>query len=446
MTAPKQGFPFTQSYWTLNQEFEQSEALSSEHKSDVVIVGGGYAGLSAAFTLIETQPDLTVTLIEAHHVGFGASGRNGGHILNVPPHAWWLGNLNNKQIRDNAHLYCAIAAEQAGKIFTALDEAGIDVERAPELVGTIARTRVQEAFAKLLYDKFSKIGLEFEYSTGDEALQRTFDFPGNRVRANLHMPTTNMHPFKLAQGMRTLLLSRGVTIFENSPVTDIKSTATGVTVSTANGLVQAQKAVLSTNAYRARDMLTLDAPYPKAGMLHTYMIATEQLPDDVERRISPANEGIGDASPIFYYGRIHDRRLLFGGSDRRSKNTEADDRHQASYEKVYGELLRRFPYLTDTELYAAWGGAIQQTMFETPVTKRAAEDSNIILNTAFGGNGGVNQSILSGRLVTALVLEKNDDRDATRLMAELEHTQLPLRVIPGTILSFVTNFARTFLT
>ena len=445
MAAPKQDFPFTQSHWMLNQEYEKSEALSGEHKSDVVIVGGGYAGLSTAFTLIETQPDLTVTLIEAHHVGFGASGRNGGHILNVPPHAWWLGNLSNKQIRDNVHLYCAIAGEQAGKIFAALDEAGIDVERVPELVGTIARTRAQEAIARFLYDQALNVGIEVEYSTGDEARRRTFDFPGNRVLANLHMPTMTMHPFKLAQGMRTLLLSRGVTIFEDSPVTDIKSRATGVTVSTANGLVQAEKAVLSTNAYSARDTLTLDAPHPKAGLRHTYMIATEQLPDDVERRISPSNEGIGDASPFFYYGRIHDRRLLFGGSDRRSTNTEADDRHLASYEKVYAELLRRFPYLTDAELYAAWGGAIQQTTFETPITRRAAEHSNIILNTAFGGNGGVNQSILSGRLATGLVLEKNDDRDATRLMAELEHTQLPLRVIAGTVRSVATNLARTFL-
>ena len=127
-TTAKQDFPFTQSYWMLNQTLETSPELSGGHKADVVIVGGGYAGLSTAFTLIETQPDLNVTLIEAHHIGFGASGRNGGHILNVPPHAWWMGNLSNKNVLENAHLYRNIAGEQTQKILMALAEENIDVE------------------------------------------------------------------------------------------------------------------------------------------------------------------------------------------------------------------------------------------------------------------------------------------------------------------------------
>jgi len=58
MTTTKQDFPFTQSYWMLNQSFETSSALSGSHKTDVVIVRGGCAGLSTAFTLKEAQPDL----------------------------------------------------------------------------------------------------------------------------------------------------------------------------------------------------------------------------------------------------------------------------------------------------------------------------------------------------------------------------------------------------
>jgi len=436
MTKTKQDFPFTQSYWMLNQSFETSSALSGSHKTDVVIVGGGYAGLSTAFTLIEAQPDLNVTLIEAQHIGFGASGRNGGHILNVPPHAWWMGNLNNKQVIDNAHLYRNIAEDQTQKILAALAAQNINVEPYPEFVGAVARTRVEEAAAEVLYKAAVAVGVEAEFTRGKEALARTYDFPGNNVRANFHTMTTCMQPFKLAQGLRSLLLKRGVTIFENSPVTDIQSTQGGVTVTTSNGTIEAQKAVLSTNAYSARQKLTLNAPYPKAGMLHTYMMATEKLPKDVLKKIAPADEGIGDASPTFYYGRVHDDRLLFGGTDRKTENTEQDDRHLQSYQNLHTEMLRRFPYLADTKLYAAWGGAIQQTTFETPVTKRADEDSNIILNTAFGGNGGVNQSILSGRLTTALVLEKTDDTDAYHLMSELERTQMPLSILPRFALGF----------
>jgi glycine/D-amino acid oxidase-like deaminating enzyme len=87
-------------------------------------------------------------------------------------------------------------------------------------------------------------------------------------------------------------------------------------------------------------------------------------------------------------------------------------------------MLSRFPYLSETPLYAAWGGGVQQTTFETPITKRVGKHANIILNNAYGGNGGVNQSLLSGRLTPALVLEKSDDKDALHIITELERSQI----------------------
>jgi gamma-glutamylputrescine oxidase len=231
-------------------------------------------------------------------------------------------------------------------------------------------------------------------------------------------------PFKLAQGMRTALIRREVSIFEDTPATSIESTPQGVIVRTPEGHVQAQQAVLSTNAYITQNEVALDATLPKTGITHTYMIATEQLSEEHQKLIAPTGEDIGDATLAFCYGRLHDNRLLFGGFDRKSENTLDDDRRERSYRELYSEMLRRFPYLSETPLYAAWGGGVQQTTFETPITKRVGKHANIILNNAYGGNGGVNQSLLSGRLTPTLILEKSDDKDALHIISELERSQI----------------------
>jgi glycine/D-amino acid oxidase-like deaminating enzyme len=424
--STKRAFPYKQSYWMMNQPFEKSPALAGEHNTDVVVIGGGYAGLATALGLIEQQPDLRVTIIEAKHIGYGASGRNGGHILNVPPMAWLLSDLSKEKNVANVHLSIEMAAEQVRKICTLLQKENIDIEIETEFVAPVARSSVQVALIRWFHSVFQSVGLGSQFSEGEAARSRTYDYPGYPAKAVLSLPTKVFHPFKLAQGLRTALMRRGVSIFEYTAATSIESTPQGVTVWTPEGVVQAQRAVLSTNAYIAQNEVSLDATFPKTSFTHTYMMATEQLSDEHQKLIAPAGEGIGDASLVFFYGRLHDNRLLFGGVDRKSKNKPDEDRHEESYRALYSEMLRRFPYLSETPLYAAWGGAVQQTTFETPITRRVGKHSNIILNNAFGGNGGVNQSLLSGRLTPALVLEKSDDTDALHIISELERSQFPL--------------------
>ena len=424
--STRQAFPYVQSYWMMNQPFEKSPALAGEHNTDVVVIGGGYAGLATALGLIEQQPQLRVTIIEAKHIGYGASGRNCGHVLNVPPTAWLLGDLSKKKNLANVQKSIEMADEQIKKISTILQKENIDIEMGKEFVGAVARSSFQVALIRWLHSVLQSAGVGAEWSEGEAARSRTYDYPGYPAKAVLSAPTTTVHPFKLAQGLRTALIRRGVSIFEYTPATSIESTPQGVTVWTPEGVVQAQRAVLSTNAYIAQNEVSLDATLPKTSFTHTYMMATEQLSDEHQKLIAPVGEGVLDASLVFFYGRLHDNRLLFGGVDRKTKNKPDEDRHEKSYLALYSEMLKRFPYLPETTLYAAWGGAVQQTTFETPITKRVGKHSNIILNNAFGGNGGVNQSLLSGRLTPALVLEKSDDTDALQIISELERTQFPL--------------------
>jgi glycine/D-amino acid oxidase-like deaminating enzyme len=337
-----------------------------------------------------------------------------------------------------------MAAEELSKIDTLLQKENIDIELEETYVGTVARNAFGVAATRWLNDSvLQSAGVETLFHEGEAARSRTYDYPGHPAKAVLSLPTMAFSPFKLAQGMRTALISRGVGIFEDTPATSIESTPQGVTVMTPEGLVQAQQAVLSTNAYITQDEVLLDVTLPKTGITHTYMIATEQLSEEHQKLIAPVGEDIGDATLAFCYGRLHDKRLLFGGFDRKSENTLDDDRREKSYRELYSEMLRRFPYLTDTPLYAAWGGAVQQTTFETPITKRVGKHANIILNNAYGGNGGVNQSLLSGRLTHTLIIEKSDDKDALHIISELERSQIEwmglVRAGVGVMSAFLRN-------
>ena len=71
MKPTTDAIPYVQSYWMMNQPFDTSPELKGEHKTDVIIIGGGYAGLSSALGLLEAKPDLKLTIIDAEHLGFG---------------------------------------------------------------------------------------------------------------------------------------------------------------------------------------------------------------------------------------------------------------------------------------------------------------------------------------------------------------------------------------
>lgn len=235
-----------------------------------------------------------------------------------------------------------------------------------------------------------------------------------------------MHPYKLARGLQAILTRHGGQVFEQSPVTHMASDGKSVTVQTSGGTIQAQKAVLTTNAYLNRGALKTEITLPEASTYHTYLLATEPLSPALQHRISPMAQPFADPSGSFFYGRLHDNRLLFGGIDRESRNTVADDRHLPSFKRLYADLFRRFPFLVDVPLAAAWGGAVQETRTKAPIVRRADGNPNIVLNIGYGGGSGVSMGLLSGRLVAALVFEDTTDADALRLIDLYERSRFPL--------------------
>jgi glycine/D-amino acid oxidase-like deaminating enzyme len=409
----------------LNQPFEKSPALTGEHNTDVIIIGGGYAGLSSALGLLEAQPDLSITIIDAEHLGFGASGRTAGHFFNMPPHGLMLQDLSKHKNLSDVHFARQIVDDQVNKLFALLENANLDCEVIEDdRVGAVARTSFAMAGLRWAEKLLNTVGVKSDLYEGEAVKARI----AYRAKGYLSMPTIPFHPYKMIQALRTLLERQGVNFFERTPATSIQNTTQGVRVNTPKGVVQAQKAVVTTNAYIRQNELKLEPRFPKTSVLHTYMIATDQLSEEQMKAISPSVEDFGDAAITFFYSRFHDKRFLFGGVDRKSEASVDDDRREKSFRKLHAELISRFPFLSEIPLYAAWGGAFQNAGSNVPLIKRAAENSNIIYNTGYS-DGGIAGTLFSSRLMPTLVLEKNNDPDALRYLSLLEKSRIPLRGI-----------------
>lgn len=174
------------------------------------------------------------------------------------------------------------------------------------------------------------------------------------------------------------------------------------------------------------------------------MLATKALDDSTIQQISEARHPFGDPSLAFYIWRMHGNQFLFNGIDRASQNTLNDDRHLPSYTKLYKEILRRFPFLADVKLEAAWGGATQQTITDTPIVQASSQHSNLFLNIGYGGSSGIGAALASGRLVTELVLgEQSRDHEAKRMRLLLGNSRFPImepvRAATGVIKNFLTH-------
>lgn len=403
-------FPFATSFW-FGTDIETAPCLEGQQVVDVAIIGGGFAGLSAAYHLKQNNTNLRIAIVDAKHVGYGASGRNAGWLMSMPPLMWMLDDFNNPRRLDDIRWAAQFCRNNIAELSLFVEREGIDCDWTSTHHTLVGRNPLEVATLRWIAPRFEAIGLSCKYYDK----QQTHEFVGYPATSALTFDIVTIQPYKLARGLRQWLLRQGVGIYENTRIERIESTMHNLRLTTTQGAsIKAEKVIVATNAYT--NSIEMDAEKPVASVYHTYMLATEPLRQDLLDRISATQTPFGDPTLSFYIGRIHQNRLLFNGIDRASQNTVADDQHLPSFAKLYTEMLRRFPFLKSTPIAAAWGGAVQQNSTEAPIVRPAKHNPNIILNLGYGGGSGVGMALLSGRLTTDLVLNHSaGDPDAERL-------------------------------
>jgi gamma-glutamylputrescine oxidase len=357
--------------------------LEGEASADVCIIGAGFTGISAGLELAERG--FKVTVLEAARVGWGASGRNGGQIVNG----------YSRELDVIERRYGAVAAAALGRmaleggdiIRTRVAKYGIDCALVPGGVITALSARQMRGLehAAKIWAAHGHTSLELVDRAGLAGIVATDRYVGGMVDPL----GGHMHPLNLVLGEAAALESLGGTIHEESRVIAVDAGASPM-VTTRHGNVRARFVLVCGNAYLT-PLLHAEIG-SKIMPVSSQVVATEPLDETRIKNLLPANYCIEDANYILdYFRRTPDHRLIYGGG------TVYGGADPASIEgKIRPLMLKTFPSLADVRITYAWSGNFALTLPRIPHVGRI---SPAVLFSHGDSGHGVTTTHLLGRLL-----------------------------------------------
>ncbi len=392
------------SFWLSSVPYEPNPPLKGDQKADVVIVGGGFTGISTAYHLKKMAPGLDVAVLEAEVVGFGASGRNGGFAMTLFGLMFGLTALRfGKQKATEAHHYMEKAVDLVGDL---VKENKIDCDY--ERTGFL-RVATSEKYKKRILHEIELVksqGIEGIDWIDQEAVRREVNSP-LYLGAWWEPRCALVNPAKLAWGMKAAAERLGARVYENSPVKTV-SKGEKIVVKTQEGSVTADKLVFATNAFS----ITIPELKRKQVPAYTYIVLTEPLRPEHFAEIGwQHRQGIEDARNFVHYYRLTaDNRLLMGGRDIGvTYGTKLDkDQDEKIFEKLVQDIHDTFPVLKDIRITHRWGGPVSVPVDMTPALGYLG-DKRILY--ALGSMGhGVSLTHMNGWTLAEMVLGKETER------------------------------------
>jgi gamma-glutamylputrescine oxidase len=382
--------------------------LQGATSCDVVVVGGGFAGLSAALEL--AHRGFSVVVLEADRVGSGASGRNGGQAIvgiasGQGPYEAQLGAADSQRVWD-------MSVEAVELIEQRIKRYGIacDWQRGYTYVADSPR---KARALRVECDDHNARGVASEWAEGAD----TARFIGStRYVAAFHETTSgHLHPLKYALGLARAARTAGVRIYEGSPVTGLVREK-AVTASTAQGHVTARYAVLAGNCTLPAYGPLLAPDIARRIMpVGTYIIGTATLDPALCARLIPNRAAVCDNNFVLDYFRFSaDHRMLFGGRVSYTTMTPANLKVLMAQ-----RMAEVFPALKGVPVDFVWGGFVDISMNRAPDFGRLAD--NIYYLQGFSGHG-VALTGLAGQLVAETIEGQAGRFD---VFARLKHREFP---------------------
>ncbi len=356
-------------------------------RADVCIIGGGFTGLSAALHLAEAGYD--VVLLEAHRVGFGASGRNGGQVgtgQRVDQDA-----LEKMVGKETARALFDLSLDSVRLVRDLIQAHDIDCGFADGIIHADHRARFvpeSHAYAEKLQREY---GYDQVRPLDREELRCLVGSPAYHG-GTLDLGGGHIHPLRYAIGLVSAAQARGVRIFERSRVTGLAEDSPA-RVRTDQAEITADHVVLACNGYLGHlENRVAERVMP----INNFIIATEPLDEDLAQSLIRDNHAVADSKFVINYFRLsEDRRLLFGGGEsygyRFPKDIEG---------LVRRPMLEIFPNLRDVRVDYAWGGTLGITMNRMPHFARL--QGNILSAGGYSGHG-VAMATLGGKLAALAI-------------------------------------------
>ena len=381
------------SFWheTVPDDLTPRAALPGDAATDVAIVGGGLTGLWTAYYLLERDPTLTITVLEKHIVGFGASGRNGGWCSALFPAS--TASLAKRHGRDAALAMRRAMIATVDEVGRVVEKEGIDCDFSKGGTIAFARSGVQLAAAKAEVDEAAAYGVD-DLTLLDPPLGAS-----GSLGASFDPACARVHPAKLVRGLARVLEARGVTIHEQTEVLDYSPHR----ISTTRGIVSCTTLVVATEGYGA----TLPKTHRRVLPLYSLMIATAPLDDATWDGIGIAHgQTFTDYRHLLIYGqRTADNRFAFGGRGARyhwgSSIRDAYDRSPAVFAHLRRALVELFPQIGEVEVTHRWGGPLGVPR-DWHATASYDRESGVAWAGGYVGDG-LSTTNLAGRTLADLV-------------------------------------------
>jgi glycine/D-amino acid oxidase-like deaminating enzyme len=399
----------TRSFWLGLDPYEPDLPLEGEMQADVAIIGAGFSGLWAAYHLLKADPGMTVVVLEASAVGYGASGRNGGFAMTLVHRgladlAATVGDAQAKAL----HLAAVEAVETIGHVCEA---EGIDADLQPNGLLTVSNTPLQDAVVREEYETAQRLGLGgFDFLEQDE------------IRSAVHSDSfrcavkeescTLLNPARLVRGLKRAVIRAGGRVFEQTPMNRLDETEAGVRVTTPAGVVHAQRALLAANAYGSQIPSLRRYVMP----FYSYILLSEPLTDEQWSRVGwQGREGMEDRRTFLHYMRpTVDGRMMWAGRDAPYRPNGPDpryDRDERIFKRLEETFAWTFPQLDDVKIEYRWGGPIGVTGTFLPCAGWLT-GGRVAYAFGYGGHG-VAIANLAAMAIRDLILER--DTDHTRL-------------------------------
>ncbi len=373
-------------YAATANSIDRFPALDGEVKADVCIVGGGYTGLSAALHLAEVG--FNIVLLEAHRVGFGASGRNGGQ-------------LGSAQRMDQESLERLVGQDDAAKLWDLAEDAKDLVKSLIakhriecDLKPGVADLALSGAEQRELHEHAAHLSARYGYhqlELLDEAAGHVLCPSPAYKGGYLDMGAAHLHPLNYALGLAQAVLKAGGRIYESTEVQAVEE-GQPARIRTANGTVRADHVILACNGYLGGLNSKVAA---RVMPINNFIAATEPLGDDTAR-ILTRDVAVADTKFVVNYFRLSaDGRLLFGGGESYGYRFPSD-----IATKVRKPMTEIFPHLRDVRIDYAWGGTLAITMRRMPYLTRIAP--NILSASGYSGHG-VGTATHAGQLMAMAI-------------------------------------------
>jgi gamma-glutamylputrescine oxidase len=395
--------------------------LESDIEADVCVVGGGFAGLSAAIELADKG--YKVVVLEAQHIGFGASGRNGGQLI--------AGLACEQDVIEKSIGFDA--AKQVWQMtIEALDLVRERVKRFDikcDLVDGFLGVSVGEKKGRSLRKWYDSMATKYNYDSDAKWIEPAYlkDWINSPRYFNGYYDkrSGHVHPLNYCLGLANGAASLGVQIYQHSPVIAMQQGETA-TLKTETGNVKAKFVVLAGNIFLSEISPQLAPSLTKRIMpVGTYIIGTEPIDAKLVAKLIPSNAAVCDTCFALDYFRFSGGnkaenlkethpRMIFGGRASYSAMTPRN-----LTQNMQARMAAAFPQLKNTKVEYTWGGFVDISMNRAPDFGRIAP--NVYYLQGFSGHG-VALTGLAGKLVAEAISGQAERLD---LISKIKHHDFP---------------------